>query len=158
MDRLIPCCSCARHVKATEPRCPFCGEPVDAKASPVTQPYNRMVAAAAVATSVATLIGCGGSATGSSGTVFYGAANIVDASPGDEPSAVAFYGTVNPYPYDATAPVDATSSDATAPADATSNDATNKADAPGDSSVEDSPSVIAFYGTVRPPDAGSEQG
>jgi hypothetical protein len=155
MDRLIPCCSCARHVKATESRCPFCGEPVDAKASSATQPYNRMVAAAAVATGVATLIGCGGGTTpgSTSGTVFYGAPNIVDASPGDEPSVIAFYGTVNPYPSDATAPEDATT-----PADATSGDATKAGDAPSDSSVEDSPSVVAFYGSVRPPDAGNEQG
>ncbi|MCL2450995.1 MAG: hypothetical protein FWD17_18785 [Polyangiaceae bacterium] len=155
MDRLIPCRSCARHVKACDTQCPFCGEAIDAKAIPPTNPYNRMIAAAAVATGVATLIGCSSGSSGSSEStaVFYGAANIIDASPGDDapppeagsPSAVVFYGFPSVY-------------DATAPEDASSSDARDDGNAPSDGSVEDSPSVVAFYGTVRPPDDGGEQG
>lgn len=72
-----------------------------------------MIAAAAVATSVATVVACSG---GGTGVAFYGAANIVDASPGDDAPALAY----------------------------------------------DASGVIfygfAFYGNVRPPDAGNESG
>jgi hypothetical protein len=58
---LAPCTACARHVRRTETRCPFCGAAV-AFASPARGPSERLGRAAlfAFGTAVATsAIGCG---------------------------------------------------------------------------------------------------
>ena len=39
MRQLVPCPGCARHVRASEPACPFCGD-----ASPRSAPASRAVA------------------------------------------------------------------------------------------------------------------
>ncbi len=39
MRQLVPCPGCARHVRASEPTCPFCGD-----ASPRSAPASRAVA------------------------------------------------------------------------------------------------------------------
>ncbi len=141
MERLIPCGTCSRHVKASEGACPFCRAPTAIRSEPATRPYRRMVAAATVAASV---VAC--SADAPSVTVFYGSAQPGDASTpekdsavDDSPSAVAFYGSIRPL--DSSTPVDATSEDARP---------TDSGSGVRDASVEDSPSVIAFYGSVNP--------
>ncbi len=151
MERLIPCGTCSRHVKASEGACPFCRAPTAIRSEPATRPYRRMVAAATVAASV---VAC--SADAPSVTVFYGSAQPGDASTpekdsavDDSPSAVAFYGSIRPL--DSSTPEDAASEDAPS-VDATSEDArpTDSGSGVRDASVEDSPSVIAFYGSVNP--------
>ena len=113
-ERLIPCAGCSRHVKASEAACPFCGTSMLAVSAPVAEPFRRMAAAAAVAAGVVALTGCSSSSSGSpsgddaavledaSIVVFYGAPNIIDATPpavdasDDGPSAVAIYGAPAP--------------------------------------------------------------
>ncbi|MBK6462947.1 MAG: hypothetical protein IPF92_18345 [Myxococcales bacterium] len=55
------CSGCARHVRATDPQCPFCGE---AGRAAVASPVSRATRAAMVfggAALVSTAVACGGS-------------------------------------------------------------------------------------------------
>lgn len=73
---MIPCSACARHVRASEPRCPFCDAALsdDARAALAPDTTRRLSRAAAFAFGL-TVAGC---STTVSGT---------DATPGDTPSA-----------------------------------------------------------------------
>jgi hypothetical protein len=65
--RLLPCTACARHIRATEPTCPFCGEALpDAyrHAGPAALPKKRLGRAArfafgAVVAGTLAATGCG---------------------------------------------------------------------------------------------------
>src|SRR4051794_6550185 len=68
--RLLPCPSCARHVRASEETCPFCdsGLPASLATQPAPRsPATRLSRAAlfAFGTSAAAIAACGGSTTGS---------------------------------------------------------------------------------------------
>jgi hypothetical protein len=83
-ERLIECAKCSRHVKSCDATCPFCTAPVRSAATPVGEPYRRMTAAAAVAASVVSLVGCS-TETAHSSTPFYGGSGII-VEPGDDAS------------------------------------------------------------------------
>jgi hypothetical protein len=98
VERLLPCAACARHVKSSDAACPFCGASMLGVASPATEPFRRMAAAAAVTAGVVALTGCSSSSSPSV-SAYYGSAGITDAGPtnsddaGDDgPSVVVFYG------------------------------------------------------------------
>ena len=65
MDHLIPCSGCARHVRAVEPTCPFCGEalPYSLRTRAPVLPATRLGRAATFAFGAAmaasTAAGCG---------------------------------------------------------------------------------------------------
>lgn len=66
MSHLVPCPSCSRHVRVSEPECPFCGDSLDLAGTPAPAlPTSRLGRAATFAFG-ATLIGatsmvaCGG--------------------------------------------------------------------------------------------------
>ena len=68
--RLLPCPSCARHVRASEDACPFCSAalPAPLASQPMPRsPGTRLSRAAlfAFGTSAAAIAACGGSTTGS---------------------------------------------------------------------------------------------
>jgi hypothetical protein len=130
MTQLLPCPSCARHVRQTEQGCPFCGVAIDlAAVAPRAQPTQRLGRAAtfafgaALATSVTA---CGG--TGS----------------GNDAGFVALYGA----PSDTGAQIDS-GSDGGGPAPAYG--------APTDASTNDG-SPAALYGAVPAPDSGTDAG
>ncbi len=56
IERLIECATCSRHVKASDPTCPFCRAPMRAAPPTTRAPYARLAAGAAVAASVATAL------------------------------------------------------------------------------------------------------
>jgi hypothetical protein len=63
---LVPCPSCARHVRATESACPFCATARVPSAAPVTRtPGQRLSRAAlfALGASAAAVAACSGSVT-----------------------------------------------------------------------------------------------
>lgn len=96
VERLTACRGCSRHVKASDPQCPFCGAPMAGVEPAATDPFRRMAAAAAVA-SAAVLAGCTSS---TSHTAFYGAPEPYDGSTSDDsgtPSSVVFYGGAEVY-------------------------------------------------------------
>ena len=105
---LAPCPSCSRHVKTTEPSCPFCKATIaELAAAPVPFVQRRMTRAAAYAFSASLAVaGCSGTttSTGDGGTS-EGGAN--DGGANDGPSDE---GNIQP-PYGAPAygavPVDA---------------------------------------------------
>jgi hypothetical protein len=159
MDLLTPCGSCARHVKATETHCPFCGACAAPAPAPTGEPFRRMVAAAAVAAGVAAIVATE-ACSSSSGTVFYGAPDIMtDASTTDgNTSAIVYYGFPGLLDADtdaATTPDSAATGDATAPKDAA---AQGDAGGAADGTTEDSPSVVAFYGIAGGLDAADKPG
>src|SRR5437868_9608391 len=90
---LHPCASCARHVRADETRCPFCGgEPGPMEVREAARWTGRVTRAAIV------LLGAsaaGAACSSTSTTPLYGAP-VTDAGPGDgagdDGSAVALYG------------------------------------------------------------------
>jgi len=64
--RLVACLGCQRHVRSSEPRCPFCDADVVVPAEPLRRPIGRLGRAALFAfgaTLGATSIGCGESTT-----------------------------------------------------------------------------------------------
>jgi hypothetical protein len=79
-DRLLPCPSCARHVRVSEDACPFCATALpERSAPPLRTPAVRLGRAAlfALGTSAAAIAACGGTtstlddagtSSGSSGT------------------------------------------------------------------------------------------
>jgi hypothetical protein len=88
---LAPCPSCARHLRASEEACPFCGAAVAGKLSPLPGTSKRLTRAAAFAftASLAAVAGvhcgdddAGGSSSGKTPTVDSGA----DTGPGPAPA------------------------------------------------------------------------
>jgi hypothetical protein len=156
MDLLHPCASCARHVKAKDTHCPFCGASAVTATATAGEPFRRMAAAAAVAAGVAAIV-ASEACSSSSGTVFYGspAPALTDASV-DGAAAVVYYGA--PQFFDAE--TDAAAGDATASGDATApGDGSTQTDAGGATdATEDSPSVVAFYGIAGGLDAADKPG
>lgn len=78
---LEPCPSCRRHVKTTEPTCPFCTTPVPESLrlrAPPRVPLTRLGRRATFAFGIAVVAGCGGETTGRSNP---------DATPSDSESA-----------------------------------------------------------------------
>ena len=68
MSHLVPCAGCARHVRATEPTCPFCGAASAAIAPTPRLPTQRLTRAARFAFGAAVVTtlnvaGCGNSHT-----------------------------------------------------------------------------------------------
>lgn len=62
MTSLVPCTACARHVRATESACPFCGAAIAlvAPREPAPEPADRLLARAAIAFATATMVAaCG---------------------------------------------------------------------------------------------------
>lgn len=119
-NHLAPCSACARHVRAQEKSCPFCGAAVQATAAPVL-PTTRLSRAGIVAFGLAvaaTQVGCANN-NNNSGTVTQGG----NLSSGGEGAS-----TGTGVDADAGAVVttdDPNNSDAAADADATADSGTN---------------------------------
>ncbi|MBL8608817.1 MAG: hypothetical protein JNL38_15945, partial [Myxococcales bacterium] len=88
---LAPCPSCARHLRASEEACPFCGAAVAGKLSPLPGTSKRLTRAAAFAftASLAAVAGvhcgdddAGGSSSGKTPTVDSGAEGGSGGQPG----------------------------------------------------------------------------
>ena len=62
MAHLVPCSGCARHVRASEPRCPFCAAELALAGAPPMPPTQRLGRAArfAFGAAVATFIDVAG--------------------------------------------------------------------------------------------------
>ena len=78
-DSLLPCPSCARHVRSTEDACPFCAASITRGAvRPVPRVGARLSRAAlyALGASAAALAACGGNSTSSSDAGANGDAQI----------------------------------------------------------------------------------
>lgn len=113
--RLLPCPECDRHVRATEPRCPFCDAPLPAaEAAPARRPAAALTRAAILFAGATAVTACGpGSSTADAASdtavgpdlaVLYGPAPT-DVAPAEaasdvvnSPDIVAMYG---PAPVDA---------------------------------------------------------
>jgi hypothetical protein len=80
MSGLVVCAACKRHVRKTETTCPFCAKALVARKLPEAIPFRRVAAAAAVATGVAALTGCGERGTNHT---FYGGPGITPGSSDD---------------------------------------------------------------------------
>ncbi len=99
MSGLVVCAACMRHVRKTETTCPFCAEALVARKLSDAVPFRRVAAAAAVATSVASITGCG---DGGRTHAFYGAPGISGVSddsggsPQDDAAPIPLYG--GPFP------------------------------------------------------------
>jgi hypothetical protein len=74
MSHLVPCPACSRHVRVTEPTCPFCGDGLALAGTPAPElPKTRLGRAAAFAfgatlVGVTTVVACGGDDTSTGGT------------------------------------------------------------------------------------------
>ena len=82
--RLLPCPSCARHVRVSEKACPFCSGALSLTAPPLTRtPIARLSRAAlfALGTSAASIAAC----TSGTGPVGGDAGTGSDADPQDRP-------------------------------------------------------------------------
>src|SRR4051812_18987192 len=66
MNQLVPCPECSRHVRVSEPECPFCAQPLDLSGTPEPRlPGVRLSRAATLAfgatlASAAALAACSG--------------------------------------------------------------------------------------------------
>src|SRR4051794_33955430 len=93
---LAPCPSCARHVRATETRCPFCAEPLGSELANTIVPgtTQRMGRAAAfVFGATVALAGCSAAVEPDGG----GAADVVvDTGPADNGGGFTLYGLPAP--------------------------------------------------------------
>jgi len=73
MSHLVPCPACSRHVRVTEPTCPFCGDGLALAGTPAPSlPKSRLGRAATFAfgatlVGVTTVVACGGDDTSSGG-------------------------------------------------------------------------------------------
>ncbi len=127
--RLVPCTGCSRHVRLSEPHCPFCGSglPSEAELPPlVTPPQGRLSRAALFAFGAA-------------------AAGVVAVSGCGDDSSVPLYGA----PADTGAAFDSGTPDASP--DGAADAATDAAaDAPADAAAD---SLAAAYG-APPSDGG----
>ena len=144
MNFLIACTECARHVHASDPICPFCGEalPASLRSRPPRLPTERLGRAATLAFGAAlaasTAVGCGSGTETDAGAADSGTtadAGLSDAGTDagyDGGSVVAPYGT---------------------PADA-GTDAGSAPDAGGEPDAgRDAGAIVPPYGTP-PEDAG----
>lgn len=59
MVRLLACTGCARHVRAEETVCPFCGQSLEGLAPRPLAPLPELSRAAAVFIGAAAVVGCG---------------------------------------------------------------------------------------------------
>jgi hypothetical protein len=143
MSQLAPCPACSRHVRVTEPTCPFCG---DGLAMAGTQapalPKTRLGRAATFAfgatlVGVTTVVACGGDDTtgGSGGSSSTGTAGDPTGAGGSSA------GTAG------------NSSGTSGGATAGSSGSTGGSDG----TVKDSGGVMALYGIPADPDAGGPQ-
>jgi hypothetical protein len=126
-----------RHVRKAETTCPFCAEPLVARRLPEAVPFRRIAAAAAVATGVAAITGCGSRAT-----ALYGSPAIESDDSGgssqDDAAPVPLYG--GPFPFDAGVNVRRDGSTEDARAEDGSTDAPlDAADAEGDAEQDGMP-------------------
>lgn len=149
-ERLVLCVACSRHIKASETRCPFCGE-MAVRAS-LGDPFRRMAAAAAVAAGVTALTACGGGNT--PGNTFSGGVTTPVESLDGSPNLVPSYDAHALYPQDGSGVAADDSSSGEDDASATDG---GERDAPSDAR-EDSPSVVAFYGLATPMKDGEADG
>jgi len=140
MTQLLPCPSCARHIRQTENGCPFCGAAIDLSAiAPRVQPTQRLGRAAtfafgaAMATSVAA---CGGGSGPNDANVapLYGAPSDTGAQ--IDQGVMALYGG---------APDAGSDSGGIGPAYGTPTDAGSNDGGPA-----------TLYGAVPPPDTGTD--
>ncbi len=136
---LVPCPACDRHVRATEPACPFCNEALSVRAVPTANDARnplRRVPRAAMLTLGATiaLTGCGATVGPDGGT------DVVD----EEVRYLPLYGA---------APFDAATSD-TANADTATTDAQPMIDATDDTAdaVDEEAGIFPLYGAPPLPD------
>lgn len=62
MEALTPCTRCSRHVRSSEPDCPFCGAPLAARPAPATSAprVGRLTRAAIFAGAAIIAPACGG--------------------------------------------------------------------------------------------------
>ncbi len=93
--RLLPCPSCARHVRASESACPFCATALSPSSAPANRsPAQRLSRAAlfALGASTAAVAACSGSVT----TPLYGApagdSGVLDGTPDGEQQTMPPYG------------------------------------------------------------------
>ena len=102
MKHLVPCPECNRHVRASEPECPFCALPIDLPNTPPPQlPRGRLSRAATLAfgatlVSATALSACGGDAeesvpsdAGGAGVASLGGGQTIYGAP-SEPVGGAF--------------------------------------------------------------------
>jgi hypothetical protein len=83
MNRLIACGACARHLRATEPACPFCGAALPELAPEAPRRVPGRIGRAAILAFGATL-----SATSLGACVAaYGSPTFEDAGPADDAGA-----------------------------------------------------------------------
>lgn len=144
---LLPCPGCDRHVRASDPLCPFCGEALPmslrqgrAPALPTRRLGRAATFAFGAAVAASSAVGCGdGPTTDDAGVVMDGGAGLMDAS-----------SDVDGGPIDEDAGSDAggAEDDAGAPGDGGSDAGT---DAGSDGGV-DGGNIVPPYGT--PPDDG----
>jgi len=97
---LIPCTSCARHVRATEPSCPFCScsLPEDPLGRAVPGPPRRLTRAAAwvFGASLAVASCAGEVTTGQSSGATSGGQGGAGGGPNDDGGVHPLYGAVPP--------------------------------------------------------------
>ncbi len=163
--RLIPCSSCARHVRTSDTACPFCGAATVSAPTLVGPPLARMSRAAFLALGAAgslamtdcssapvplyggTSVTSGSDSTGSSSSSgATSAGSEASASSGDEGRVPADAG-VEPQA-DATTP-DATAIDDAAPSESGPSDASLRPDAPF---------AEPMYGAPAPPPKENDAG
>ena len=138
MSQLAPCPACNRHVRVTEPTCPFCGDGLALAGTVVPGlPKSRLGRAATFAfgatlVGVTTVVACGGDDTtgGGSGGTSSGTA-------GD--------------------PTGAGGSSAGAAGTSSGTSGSSTAGSGGDGTVKDSGGVMALYGIPADPDGGGPQ-
>ncbi len=158
--RLLACPSCARHVRATEPSCPFCASelPASFRIVPAAKPPMARLSRGALYALGATSIGLATACSSASTTPLYGAP--ADAS-GQDSNPAPLYGA----PADAgpdTGSSGDSAGDAADAGDTGSGDAADAADAdsgmtaayglPADSGTD---GMGALYGGPPPPPDGS---
>jgi hypothetical protein len=65
---LVPCRACDRHVRSTEPACPFCGAAIENVVVARARPRANTSRAAILAFSSSVLLACGGEGGGETAT------------------------------------------------------------------------------------------
>ena len=139
MSQLVPCPACSRHVRVTEPTCPFCGDGLALAGTPAPGlPKSRLGRAATFAfgatlVGVTTLVACGGDDTTPGGS-----GGSTSGTAGDSTGAAG------------------TSSGAAGTSSGSAGDV-NAAGSAGSGTVQDSGGVMALYGAAPGPDSGGIQ-
>ena len=150
---LRPCASCARHIRASEAACPFCGAAAAPDASVLARkpamsgrPMSR---AALLFASAATALACSSSGSDNGAS---GAPPVHDAGGAQEDAGPDAAGEGNPVVLYGPAPMDDAGGDADARADVDASDAdATDAEAPDASTTYDAGNVPVVYG---PPPIG----